>query len=321
MEKSGIRPLNQKADLLAIADLIELCFSDHMDSEGREYINYLRRLAKNNVNKVQFDGLDVYPSTMSGYVWIDNNQLIGNLSMIPFLNNGRKLMLIANVAVHPEFRKQGIAKALTQQALKEAYNQKMGSVWLHVRHDNNVAFHLYESLGFLKRVLRTTWQIDAHNVMVSIHDPAFNVQRRSAKDWAYQRAWLQTTYPKDVTWNLPLRKNQLSPGFWNSFSRFFNDINIEHWSLHHNGSLLGTLTWEETARSYDLLWLAADPAAENEVIQHLIPYAIEQIGGQKPLVLNYPAGQSIQSFLDTGFTKLHTLLWMEYPIQAKTMIT
>lgn len=314
MENTGLRPMNQRTDLSAIADLIELCFSDHMDSEGIEFILYLRRLAKNNLNRLLFSELEMPPSTMSGLVWVDNDRLVGNLSMIPFLNDGSQVLLIANVAVHPDFRKRGIARSLTNRALEEARNQKMESVWLHVRDDNAVAVHLYESLGFVKRVLRATWQIDPHYFVPSFHEPNFRVQRRSPREWAYQRAWLQQTYPKEVIWNLPLHTNQFSPGFWNSFSRFFEDKNIEHWSLHDNDMLLGTLTWEETLRNYDMLWLAVDPASEDAVIRNLIPAALEEIGGQKPLSLNYPAGNSEKAFIDIGFKKLHNLIWMENPI-------
>lgn len=312
--------MNQRTDLSAIADLIELCFSDHMDSEGTEFVLYLRRLAKNNQNRLSFSEMELPPSTMSGLVWVEGSRLIGNLSMIPFQNEGNQLMLIANVAVHPDFRHRGIGRELTMQALDEARRQKMQSVWLHVRDDNAVAAHLYESLGFVKRVLRATWQIDSRKFVPSQPESGFQIQRRSPKEWVFQRAWLQNAYPKEVIWNLPLRTNQFSPGFWNSFSRFFDDKTIEHWSLHQNGKLLGTLTWEETLRNYDMLWLAADPVSEGDVIRNLIPTALEQIGGQKPLSLNYPAGNSEQTFIDVGFKKLHNLIWMENPISYETVL-
>lgn len=53
---------------------------------------------------------------------------------------------ITNVAVLPEFRRQGIAKALIETAL----SNKMEFLTLEVRESNAAAIALYKSLGFEK---------------------------------------------------------------------------------------------------------------------------------------------------------------------------
>ncbi len=55
---------------------------------------------------------------------------------------------ITNVAVFPEFRRQGIAKKLIATLLETGENEKAEFVTLEVRKSNFSAISLYEKLGF-----------------------------------------------------------------------------------------------------------------------------------------------------------------------------
>ena len=55
---------------------------------------------------------------------------------------------INNVAVHPDFRGEGIGKASMRLVLKEVREKGAVFVTLEVRASNTVATHLYEKLGF-----------------------------------------------------------------------------------------------------------------------------------------------------------------------------
>src|SRR5512139_1351996 len=101
---------------------------------------------------------------LSGFVWEEDGRLVGNLSLIPFLNQGRQYYLIANVAVDPNNRRRGIARALTEAAIEQVRNRGVGAVWLHVREDNIPAYNLYTSLGFVEKACRTTWDFTPRNV-------------------------------------------------------------------------------------------------------------------------------------------------------------
>ena len=43
-----LRPLNIVRDLPGVADLVEKCFADTMDAEGRNYIQQMRRAGQDN---------------------------------------------------------------------------------------------------------------------------------------------------------------------------------------------------------------------------------------------------------------------------------
>ena len=87
-----IRPLDVRRDLLAVADLIDVCFADSMDAEGREYIQHIRRVASDSTYMRWMPGAaEKVSAPMHGYVWIEDGRLIGNLTLIPFFRQRRWL--------------------------------------------------------------------------------------------------------------------------------------------------------------------------------------------------------------------------------------
>lgn len=57
---------------------------------------------------------------------------------------------IWNLAVSPEYRKKGFARALVTQVLNEAKSVQAKKIFLKVSSNNEAAINLYESLGFKK---------------------------------------------------------------------------------------------------------------------------------------------------------------------------
>lgn len=55
---------------------------------------------------------------------------------------------ITNVAVHKEYRRQGIGRLLVEAVLEEARGRKIKGMTLEVRESNKGAIALYESFGF-----------------------------------------------------------------------------------------------------------------------------------------------------------------------------
>jgi len=155
----NLRPLSIFRDLPAVADLIEMCFSNTMDTEGKRYLQDLRRAGNNNAFlKWANRTAETTALPLTGYVWEENGRIVGNASLVPFRHRKQRIYLVANIAVHTDFRRRGIARALTEQAMKHAHEKKADAIWLHVRDDNLGAVDLYTRLGFAERARRTTWQ-------------------------------------------------------------------------------------------------------------------------------------------------------------------
>ena len=136
---------------------------------------------------------------LSGYVWEENGEIIGNVSLIPYRHKKRKIYLIANVAVRPDYRRRGIGRALTDKAMHHARERRAVATWLHVREDNPGAIALYESLGFRELARRTMWQAKPDRNSAS-EISSIVITRRFARDWPQQETWLNRLYPDLMTW-------------------------------------------------------------------------------------------------------------------------
>ncbi len=198
---------------------------------------------------------------LSGYVWEEGGRLVGNLSLIPLSRQGKKTYFIANVAVHPDFRRRGIARALTEAALDHIRKRRVTTAWLQVRQDNPHAYELYLTEGFVEKARRTSWKAAAarRNSPANRMD-GITITNRYASDWPQQRTWLEDNYPADIAWNLPFNANDLKPSLVFDFFRFLSGASIRHWASRQHGRLLGTLSFEPSTMSSDNFWLAATPA-------------------------------------------------------------
>jgi len=107
-----------------IAALEKICFSDPWSEKS---------VASELDNKLAFWLVATEGETVAGY--IGSQTVLDETDMM-------------NVAVHPDFRRQGIAEALVNELVENL--KKMGShcLTLEVRASNAPAIALYEKLGF-----------------------------------------------------------------------------------------------------------------------------------------------------------------------------
>jgi ribosomal protein S18 acetylase RimI-like enzyme len=307
-----LRRLDMRRDLAKVADLVELCFYDTLDPEGKQYLSEMRRAAQNP----SFIGwasslIDETQMPPSGYVWEEDGRLVGNLSLIPISVQGKKGYMIANVATHPEYRGRGIAMALTAAALKHAREHGTASVWLQVRDDNPSAIHIYEVNEFKERLRRTSWYSGPDHAELPI-PVGVSVSRRQPSHWALQRQWLQRIYPIDLAWHIPFDWNLFRPDVWGKIYRIFTAEFLHHWSVERKGELKGVLSWSHSTGFTDTLWLAVPEEMDGDATLALLFKARKAIRQKQPLSLNFPAGMAVDVLRQTGFYPHQTLIWMEY---------
>jgi ribosomal protein S18 acetylase RimI-like enzyme len=311
---AGLRPLDERRDLSAIADLIELCFSDNMDPEGRRYVRELRLNAR-TAGFWQIMGAFTEPgqNPFYGYVWEENERLVGNVSLFPFQTQGYRCYLIANVAVHPDYRGRGIGRALTSAGINFARSRNAHAAWLHVRDDNGPAVHIYQSLGFLDRAHRTTWQTRGEHTNHRLPTlVGLTILPRSTAHWPQQRDWLKRLYPRELNWHLPLDWKAIEPGLYGGLYRLMNVTFPRHWAVQRDETLLGVLTWQRSLGHTDTLWLATPEKAEEEAVRELLACTRRQISTRRIARLNLPASFASEAILEAGYEVGQTLIWMEY---------
>ncbi len=305
-----LRRLDMRHDLAKVADLVELCFYDTLDPEGRQYLSDMRRAAQNaSLLGWATNLMEESPMPPSGYVWEEDGRLVGNLSLIPISWQGKKGYMIANVATHPDYRERGIAMALTMAALKHSLEHGAGSVWLQVREDNPIAIHIYEVNGFIERLRRTSWYSGPNNPEMKL-PPGVRFGRRQANQWALHREWLNRVYPVELTWNIPFDWNLFTPGLWGKIYRTFLLDFPQHWIAVRSGSLKGVLTWKHSNSLTDQIWLATPGEVDQEALLTLLTRARSLIRPTQPLSLNFPAGEAVEILKLAGFYAHQTLIWM-----------
>lgn len=306
-----IRPVDIRRDLDYVADLIEICFASTMDEDGFSYLSQVRKSAR-DARMLEFltSYVDDLWAPIQGLVWEEDGRIIGNLTLLPYQKNHQPIFLIANVAVREDHRNRGIGRMLTQSALTYVQSRGAAAAWLQVRDDNPGAIHLYQSLGFVEKVRRTAWHASTTKA-VPILEEGYTVSSCAASDWDIQHRMLNRIYHREVVWNLPVSLEKLKPSLLSQFARLISGESRQDWALRYNRQFIGSITWEAAKTWTDNIWVACDAANQDLVLRNLLPQALYSVHSNRPQSVNYPAGQAEKTFVEAGFHKHVTLIWME----------
>jgi len=316
----NLRPLNVLRDLSAVADLIETCFSSTMDSDGMQYVRDMRRAGKDNsFIKWANHAVETTSLPLSGYVWEESGRIVGNASLIPFRHKKQRTYLIANIAVHPDHRRKGIARSLTERAIKHAREKKVDNIWLHVRDDNPGAIELYTKLGFVERARRTSWQAhtDAHAPTIQTD---IAITSRNPNDWQTQLNWLSHLYPEALAWHRNWTFASLRPGLWNWLYLLFVDINVRQWAAvkksnpftgSEAGIMEAALAWIPYGRGESLFAATGEGSDPDALTALLIQARRELSHSYSTLAFEFPTGRFDSAIQSAGFKSLRTLIWMQ----------
>lgn len=114
------------AHVAQIAELEKLCFSDPWSEKS---------VASELDNGLSLWLVALEGETVAGYV--GSQTVLDETDMM-------------NIAVHPDFRRRGIAQALVESLVKQLRQRGSRCLTLEVRASNSPAIALYEKLGFQK---------------------------------------------------------------------------------------------------------------------------------------------------------------------------
>lgn len=235
---SGPRPINLKYDVPQVADLLELAFGEKMDRESRHVIR-----ANSTGNPSWLSWLNPQQNRLSpGYVWQENGRIVGNVTLIATKIPGRHV--IANVAVHPEYRRRGIARALMTAALEQARARHSEAVILQVVKDNAQAIDLYQSLNFVQVGTMVEWRSSISRLRGVTPDLAkglaIKVEPLSGPQWRAAYALDVASQHPDLTWPEPISEEFYRQGLWPALRNFFNGRTQETWvTQDQQGQLTG----------------------------------------------------------------------------------
>lgn len=310
-QPNGLRPINLKTDLAALADLIELSFADSMDSSGRAAVREMRAISRSSVGTGLLVGLNEITQGLSlGFVWIEDGQLVGNVSIYPanWPTSLGSTWIIANVAVRPEFQRRGIARQLMEASL--ALIGKRGGVRaiLQVDADNETAINLYQRLGFVQEREWTRWRRTSRMSTLQPMTPRVHISRRRRDEWRAEYALANMVRPQalgGMGWQRPLHPSHFRNSVGKLFSDFFNLRSVERLVIRSGDEKsLHAVMWVENAfgASSTQLTLMVEPAYQGMYDELLIHTAVQRFGiGRSGLVIEHPSAETQTSEVLTRF--------------------
>jgi ribosomal protein S18 acetylase RimI-like enzyme len=321
--QQGLRPVHLRTDLAAIADLIELAFADSMDSSGRAAVREMRYLSKMpTFLSILATGNEMVAGISTGYVWIADGKLVGNVSIshadVPA--SVGKISIIANVAVHPDYRGLGIATRLMEASL-EAVRKRGGNAILQVDVANYGAQHIYERLGFVRERAWTHWRRPTlSRIPPPLRYPSFSIERRRRSEWQAELLLAERLRPDDgggIGWQRPVHVAFFRPSFWKSVSDLINLRQIERLIVRSaDEANIHAALWIETSPAYanTQLTLLCDPQYAGLYDEALLNLAIRRFGARTPIVVEHPTDDSMAAHLleRYHFHAQRTLLHMRW---------
>jgi ribosomal protein S18 acetylase RimI-like enzyme len=307
-------------DLPHVADLIELCFESTMDDDGQSYVQQMRKASRDS-DFLAWAGrvMDSASMPLAGFVWEEDGKIVGNTSLVMQVHRGRKVAMIANVATHPNHRRRGIGRALTEGAMLAARRKGAKELWLQVRGDNATAIKIYTGLGFVERARRTTYHMRGGlDLAASGVEPVteqarqgqgVSIGRPAGHQWLPQREWILRAHPEELSWYWHWDWERLGPGLRNMLHRAFMQYEMRQWAATLDGEPRAWLGWIPDYRSPHALWLAAEPPG-GIAVTRLLEQARRELAHFHKLTIEHPAGELQPEIEAAGFAEFRTLMWM-----------
>jgi ribosomal protein S18 acetylase RimI-like enzyme len=241
-----------------------------------------------------------------GYVWEEGGRIVGNVSLLRAKTRGR--YLIANVAVHPDYRRQGIARALMEATMELVASQGGRHLLLQVEQGNESAINLYLSLGFAAIGSVTSWYSAFANVRpLPLHaanenrgQPA-DVFIRPLRRNEWRKAWVidQASRHPDLTWPEPPPQDEYRRTFWHWLGDVLNGRQNEMWIAECDGTLAGFVSILSEWGRYHTLAMRVDPAWQGKVERFLLAKAIRRLKvmARRNIRIDHPAADAFGSAL------------------------
>ena len=324
IKNSELRPVNLRTDLAPLADLIELVFSDSMDSNGRAALREMRYLSKMGPGLPLISRMNEMAMGINlGYVWIANNNLVGNVSVYPthMPRDMGEIWIIANVGVHPDYQRRGIARKLMVASMDMIRSRNAKSVILQVDVDNHSARNLYHSLGFIDERIWTVWQRTGSNMPPPLLEHDVYVRRRRRSEWRDELALAHHIRPQQqggIGWLRPTHVSQFQRSFFKQLSDWMNLRNTERLVIRpqQDDTLAASLWVDNAVGGRTKLTLLVDPRFRGYYDRVLLNTIVRRLG-RSNLSIEHPDDDVITSQVlqDYQFKRQRTVVHMRWDVK------
>ncbi len=292
-----------------------------MDRSGRAAIREMRTLSRLAPLLWLLAGLDrMLKGIAGGFVWEEDGRLVGNISIY----RAEAGWAIANVAVHPDCRRQGIARRLMRAGVERVRAYGAPYVDLQVRHDNVPALALYRTLGFSERGTWATWR-RAASLPAPPKDAARILSVREARraEWRDIYALAGQARPEGMGWMRPVTPAAFRRSVIGDVLGLLTGRQETRYivpSTTQNGLPDAALLVQQSmSRATDRLTLLVHPQKRGFLEDPLLRFGLRHLAnGHKTAVIEHPYNTLDNGVLEAlGFVRRQTLMQMRYRFQEE----
>lgn len=319
---NGPRPVNLRRDVQQLVKLLEMAFGEKVGLAGRQTIQY----GQPGSQPALLQWLNpAYQRLAPGYVWQEGERIVGNVTLITTKIPGRHI--IANVAVHPDFRRRGIARTLMQAVMEQVRARHGEIVMLQVLRTNQAAIDLYQSLNFLTVGSMSLWQAGVsrlREIPAWIDDsPAPRIRLLGRSQWREAYKLDSLCLPPDLNWPEPLAHTAYRRGFFHTLSNLLNGQQQETWMIQDQaGQLVGLSTIRsEWAQPYELQ-VRVHPDWQGQLERPLLAKLIRRLRhmSRRNVRIHHQADDAVMNALlqEANFAPQRTLTHMRWNVTYTT---
>jgi len=308
--ENGPRPINLNKDIPQVLELLQLAFGESLDEEGRRILQGQTAVTGQPAILYRFNPMSSRLSR--GYVWEQDGRIVGNITLLNTNVNGR--FLIVNVAVHPDYRRQGIARMLMNTSKEHVHQQKGREILLQVDKDNIHAINLYHELDYKTIGTMTSWTARAGRAhpILSHADVPIRELKSNESQAAYELDIL--ALPRNLNWPEPIPKNTYQFSIWRRLSNFINARQHETWITTDDRYLTGSVSlWSEWGRTHHLT-LRVHPKWKGKLERPLLAKILRQLPyiPRRNVRIDHPYDDELTTNLltEANFKPRRTLTYM-----------
>ncbi len=312
----GIRAIDLGRDIPQVLDLLRQTFGESLDSDER------KAFGDAAIRPDFLWRLDPAASRLgSGFVWMSDGRIVGNVTLLSTRVFGR--FLVANVAVHPSYRRRGIAMAL-MRAVQDAVRARGGRViLLQVVKDNAPAITLYRTLGYAELGNMTTWSAAPsrlRQIPASVAgEPVPDIRALPNSLWRRAYDLDVARLAPDLNWPEPLAPNAYRQTLFGRISDFMNGRQREVWAVMDNRSQLTGLASisSEWTRSH-VVTLRTATSDMGQLERPLLAKVVRRLAylPRRNVRIDHPEDDIIVNALlsEANFSPQRTLTHMRYDL-------
>jgi GNAT superfamily N-acetyltransferase len=318
--RAGPRPARYPRDVPQITQLVELGFADVLDYTSRRALRDVRTLAEMGgaawaLARI-FGGIQP-DEWVLGSVWEEQGRIVGNVTLTRRTPE-RGAWLISNVAVHPGFRRRGIARSLALHAVDLVRARGGRAIYLQVDADNQTALRMYRELGFAEIGGRIAWTRarDGRKPPAEETDASpCSISLRKSSEWAEEFALYREVSPSGTAWNTPLTEGAFQLSLWKSIEGFLMGEEEKHFLARCGGRVEAALSAYNRFSGWEGALIQREGSA-GKVERPLLDAAWEVFPPDRSALLETTAEASAAILEKLGFQKRRTFLWMRYTISG-----